>query len=141
MSAIIFDQKDQLRAPLLQPEEASRAGEGPHSGLEGLEQSTSSSLDSSRRSMNHFEESREKLFGEGLIVELSKPVSRKGSKSPLSMDSDETSHDEDDDDDDDKENDDWNGEIQAERKLTVNHSFGLPRPYNPGILSMNYCRN
>ncbi len=142
MAVVIFDKKEELTESLLQDRDRLEARQqqqlpGSPSGgylepsvvLQGgsLEPEASSSLDSSRRTLNQgtMEEDREREFGgAGLIVELSKTEQSRRSMSS----SDEDSID--------KEQEDYKLLAGAGiRNMFINHSEAdrtLPRPYNPG---------
>lgn len=155
MSAIIFDQ-DHLSTSLL----AGSGGPPPNgsSVLEhptGLEASSTSSLDSSRRSMNlglsgQDPDVRERLFsGRGVVVELSKTDSRTSSHSrtlqkSLSHFGDSADSADGTDDDEEEEEGDDHLSFNGHQKLIVNEATEsyadstLPRPYNPGMSTTSY---
>ena len=153
MSAIIFDQKEQLLEPLLPP----GAGAGSDGRMEAerevaggwqlpaeeLEASASNtSLDNSRRTMNSGqgrEERRERLFsGHGVVVELSNTGSHTASRTkgrPLSYYGESVNGSEDEEEEEDDE--DLLGakhvsQLVLNRTSKSYRSSTLPRPFNPG---------
>lgn len=158
MSAIIFDH-DHLSTSLLPGE--STANGVDHQGAEGgsagqeqptdLETSSTTDLDSSRRSLNggfggRETEVKERVFsGQGVIVELSKTDSKTSSRRmEKSLSRARYSYGESVDGSEEEEEDD--DELLGSRvshQLLINNATQsyanstLPRPYNPGIL----CRN
>ena len=140
MAVVIFDQEDALDEPLLQGQDKFEAEARSLEQQQGsylqpsvvlhegsLEAASSSSLDSSRKTLNQatMEENREREFGGGMIVELSKADSRMSRN--LSMDGEESMDKEQDEDEDEL--------LRGPHNMIINHSEAyrtLPRPYNPG---------